>query len=112
MLSPKELDNMISSIRGGRSSRPQLRELAERIRANLNPHPGGQKETNVPVMDGDVVPGMQHKYRETVLFFPTEVRRIPSVTLSRLIADWLVGSILSFLLHILLQMGAIYVRRF
>jgi hypothetical protein len=64
---------MTSSISNGHTSRTQLRGLAEQIRANLNPHPDGQKEANVPVMDGGPVPGMQHKYRETVLFFPTEV---------------------------------------
>lgn len=54
-------------------SKVALRALVESVRANLNPHPAGQKQENVPVMDGHPVPGMQHKYRETVLFFPTEV---------------------------------------
>jgi L-lysine 2,3-aminomutase len=74
MLSSKELEDMKKYVSDGQTSRIQLRDLAENIRANLNPHPGGQKETNVPVMDGGPVRGMQHKYRETVLFFPTEVR--------------------------------------
>ncbi|WP_326595040.1 KamA family radical SAM protein [Streptomyces sp. NBC_01803] len=40
------------------------------IRARLNPHPGGQLDLNVPRRDGAAVPGLQHKYRETVLYFP------------------------------------------
>jgi KamA family protein len=43
---------------------------AHAIRQKLNPHPAGQMELNVPRLAGEVVPGVQHKYRETVLFFP------------------------------------------
>ncbi|MBE7491636.1 MAG: lysine 2,3-aminomutase [Planctomycetes bacterium] len=46
-------------------------DMAKRIRLKLNPHPAGQKDLNVPrTAEGKPVPGMQHKYRETVLFFP------------------------------------------
>ncbi|GAB7355315.1 hypothetical protein MBLNU459_g5848t2 [Dothideomycetes sp. NU459] len=38
----------------------------------MNPHPANQKTENVPRLDGKELPGMQHKYRETVLFFPSE----------------------------------------
>jgi KamA family protein len=38
---------------------------------SLNPHPAGQMELNVPRLDGKPLSGMQHKYRETVLFFPS-----------------------------------------
>lgn len=41
------------------------------IRSHLNPHPGGQVEYNVPTLEGQRVPGIQHKYPETVLIFPT-----------------------------------------
>lgn len=36
----------------------------------LNPHPGDQLQANVPQLDDEPVPGLQHKYRETVLVFP------------------------------------------
>lgn len=49
----------------------QIADMAKRIQAKLNPHPAGQKELNVPrTAEGLPVEGMQHKYRETVLFFP------------------------------------------
>lgn len=54
-------------------SKAGLQHLAERIRQKMNPHPANQKTENVPFMEGEEVPGMQHKYRETVLFFPSEV---------------------------------------
>jgi len=42
----------------------------ERIRRTLNPHPAGQLTHNIPEEQGEQVQGLQHKYRETVLFFP------------------------------------------
>ena len=38
----------------------------------LNPHPAGQMELNIPRIGDEPVPGMQHKYPETVLFFPQQ----------------------------------------
>ncbi|MCZ7606145.1 MAG: lysine 2,3-aminomutase [Planctomycetota bacterium] len=48
----------------------ELAAEVKRIRYSLNPHPAGQKSLNVPHENGQPVAGMQHKYRETVLFFP------------------------------------------
>ncbi|WP_027945626.1 KamA family radical SAM protein [Amycolatopsis taiwanensis] len=48
----------------------ELSSAVRDIRARLNPHPSGQRELNVPTLDGAELPGMQHKYRETVLYFP------------------------------------------
>ncbi|MFW5645417.1 MAG: KamA family radical SAM protein [Bacteroidota bacterium] len=45
---------------------------ANEIRAQLNPHPAGQLEHNVPEIEGERLMGIQHKYRETALFFPTQ----------------------------------------
>ncbi|TMO47151.1 KamA family radical SAM protein [Pseudoalteromonas ruthenica] len=50
----------------------QVMELAQQIRNKLNPHPAGQMEKNVPELDGERVEGIQHKYKETVLFFPAQ----------------------------------------
>ena len=47
------------------------REISNKIRRELNPHPAGQQEHNVPEIDGTKLSGVQHKYRETVLFFPS-----------------------------------------
>ena len=47
----------------------QLKALAKSIQLELNPDPSGQS-ANVPLLDGHRVSGAQHKYRETVLFFP------------------------------------------
>lgn len=48
-----------------------IERAAERIRLRLNPHPAGQLTHNVPKHHGEPVPGVQHKYRETCLFFPS-----------------------------------------
>ncbi|AKJ32021.1 KamA family radical SAM protein [Caldimonas brevitalea] len=42
-----------------------------RLRLAMNPHPGGQMSHNVPLLDGNPLAGVQHKYHDTVLFFPT-----------------------------------------
>ena len=47
-----------------------LATAVNRIRMSLNPHPAGQLSHNVPTLDGRRLQGLQHKCRETVLFFP------------------------------------------
>ncbi len=49
----------------------RIRQVANSIRGELNPHPEGQLQYNVPLLDDHPVPGVQHKYRETVLVFPS-----------------------------------------
>ena len=50
----------------------QLKQLLADIRSELNPHPAGQQTDNVPVVDGVPLPGAQHKYHQTLLFFPSQ----------------------------------------
>ncbi|MDR8414564.1 lysine 2,3-aminomutase [Nonomuraea sp. 3-1Str] len=50
----------------------EINAEANRIRARLNPHPAGQMELNVPRLENEPVPGLQHKYPETVLIFPKQ----------------------------------------
>ncbi|MGA0099009.1 MAG: lysine 2,3-aminomutase, partial [Steroidobacteraceae bacterium] len=70
MLDPDDLARMMLLLR---QSAPmvELRRAANEIRLKLNPHPAGQMEHNVPRLDGVPLPGLQHKYRDTVLFFPS-----------------------------------------
>lgn len=51
-------------------SKPELKLIANKIRYELNPHPAGQKN-NIPILNDQKLTGIQHKYRETVLFFPS-----------------------------------------
>jgi len=53
-------------------SEGEIKLAAREIQARMNPHPAGQRELNAPMLDGEELPGMQHKYNETVLFFPTQ----------------------------------------
>ena len=53
------------------TNNPVYKEKINNIRMMLNPNPAGQ-EHNVPSMKGNKLNGMQHKYRETVLFFPSQ----------------------------------------
>jgi KamA family protein len=49
----------------------EIQTTADDIRLELNPHPAGQMTLNVPLMFDEPVKGVQHKYRETVLIFPS-----------------------------------------
>lgn len=69
MLQRKDFEHLRSLIRQG-ASRRELREAARPIQERLNPHPAGQVELNVPTFNDRPVPGLQHKYRDTVLLFP------------------------------------------
>ncbi|MCB9884069.1 MAG: lysine 2,3-aminomutase [Planctomycetes bacterium] len=70
MLADKDLRSMMDLLRK-QASDADLQREARRIQLSMNPHPAGQVELNVPRLEGVSLPGMQHKYRETVLFFPS-----------------------------------------
>jgi KamA family protein len=50
----------------------ELRTAVREIRMRLNPHPAGQLALNVPDLGEEPLPGVQHKYHETVLVFPRQ----------------------------------------
>ncbi len=49
-----------------------VRAEAHQVRMRLNPHPAGQLALNIPDLADGPVPGIQHKYPETVLVFPKQ----------------------------------------
>jgi len=72
MLIPEHYDKMESTLRSG-ADKKEIARVANDIRLQLNPHPAGQMELNVPQLkDGTKLYGMQHKYDETCLFFPSQ----------------------------------------
>jgi KamA family protein len=48
-----------------------IAHYAHGIRMRMNPHPAGQMTHNVPRVNDAPLQGLQHKYKETVLFFPS-----------------------------------------
>ena len=71
MLAPEQFERMEAALAADLSSR-ERKVVADEIRMELNPHPAGQMEHNMPSLDGEPLAGMQHKYRETALFFPSQ----------------------------------------
>lgn len=71
MLPPEDLQRMLALLRAD-APKPEVEEAAREIQLHMNPHPAGQVELNVPELGGRKLAGMQHKYRETVLFFPSQ----------------------------------------
>jgi KamA family protein len=69
MLLPEHYRKMEKLLQAG-AEKSEIKKAADQIRYQLNPHPAGQLQHNVPIVDGKPIYGIQHKYRETVLFFP------------------------------------------
>ncbi len=63
--------NEVNYLLNKSSSKEQISTVVNRIRTELNPNPSGQ-EHNIPLLNGTKLNGIQHKYRETVLFFPSQ----------------------------------------
>jgi KamA family protein len=69
MLKPTEFDSLAAAVKGEDAG--EIARIVDAIRSRLNPHPAGQADANVPIFHGERVPGIQHKYRETALIFPS-----------------------------------------
>jgi KamA family protein len=72
MLKAEHFEKMSTTLKNN-SDKKEIANIANEIRLQLNPHPAGQMELNVPTLkDGTKLYGMQHKYKETCLFFPSQ----------------------------------------
>ena len=71
MLLPHHFQEVADLLRSG-ADKSEIEQVANRIRLELNPHPAEQMNHNVPTLGDTRLTGMQHKYHETVLFFPSE----------------------------------------
>lgn len=69
MLSSAHYNHIDALMRAG-SDKSIIDQEVLKIRMSLNPNPAGQ-EHNVPSINGVKLSGVQHKYPETVLFFPS-----------------------------------------
>lgn len=72
MLEDAHFDEVAGLLRNN-ADKAELDHAVARIRAALNPHPAGQLALNMPRdSENEPIEGLQHKYRETVLFFPSQ----------------------------------------
>jgi len=69
MLNDVDLQRVIKLMK---EDTDRLDEEVRRIQMEMNPQPAGQLELNTPSHDGTKIKGIQHKYKETVLFFPEQ----------------------------------------
>src|SRR5690349_1977216 len=58
MLLPRHFE-VIEALRREGAPEADVRSAADMIRRDLNPHPAGQKDYNVPSLDGERLEGMQ-----------------------------------------------------
>lgn len=70
MLTRRDFETMLALVRA-EADPATVRAAARKIQMKLNPHPAGQMQMNVPIVNGEPIQGVQHKYRETTLFFPS-----------------------------------------
>ncbi|MFH0736094.1 MAG: lysine 2,3-aminomutase [bacterium] len=63
--------NLVADIYNKNLSDIEKKDIISNIRLQLNPHPAKQLSSNVPVYKGKKVEGIQHKYSETCLIFPS-----------------------------------------
>lgn len=70
MLKEEHFEKIANAILTNKS-KDEIQAIANSIRFELNPHPAGQLSVNLALLDGNVVPGIQHKYKETALVFPS-----------------------------------------
>ncbi|WP_242891626.1 KamA family radical SAM protein [Actinomadura litoris] len=62
----------LSDLLRREAPKAEVEAAAHAVRMRLNPHPAGQMELNIPSFGDGKIPGMQHKYDETVLYFPKQ----------------------------------------
>ena len=71
MLAPEHFNRIANLLRSD-ADKATVRDAAREIQQELNPHPAGQTTANVPRIGNEYLWGAQHKYRETLLFFPSQ----------------------------------------
>ena len=69
---PAYIFDAVSPLVLAGATRSEIASVVGGLRRDLNPHPSGQLTHNVPVFDRLAQTGMQHKYRETLLVFPSQ----------------------------------------
>jgi L-lysine 2,3-aminomutase len=62
----------IADLLARQAPQAAVQAAAHAVRMKLNPHPAGQLMLNVPEVGEEPLPGVQHKYPETVLIFPKQ----------------------------------------
>jgi KamA family protein len=71
MLSADDIGPIAAMLERG-APEEEIRAAARELRMRLNPHPAGQLALNTPELADEPLPGVQHKYPETVLVFPKQ----------------------------------------
>jgi L-lysine 2,3-aminomutase len=71
MLPPEDVGPIAAMLARAAPER-EIQAAAHQVRMRLNPHPAGQLALNIPAFSDEPLPGVQHKYPETVLLFPKQ----------------------------------------
>ncbi|WP_281322331.1 KamA family radical SAM protein [Flavobacterium aestivum] len=70
MLLPEDFEQL-KEVRANGTDQ-EIKDVIYNIRMKLNPHPAGQTDLNSAFINEDKLEGIQHKYRDILLFFPSQ----------------------------------------
>lgn len=70
MLLPQHYGKIAKALEQ-RKAKEEIDTIVTDIRKELNPHPASQLTANIKTLEGEIVAGLQHKYQETCLIFPS-----------------------------------------
>ncbi len=73
MLDECDFERMSALVRSD-ADKALIGQSAREIQLLQNPNPAGQMELNTPRLGEEPLHGLQHKYRESILFFPSEAQ--------------------------------------
>ncbi len=71
MIGSSQYEQIKKALNSEGSTDADIAMAVHNVRKELNPHPAGQLSSNVPSLNDQKVEGVQHKYNETVLVFPS-----------------------------------------
>ncbi|MFK3873855.1 KamA family radical SAM protein [Pseudoalteromonas rhizosphaerae] len=71
MLKSSDIERLRQLVKTN-ANKGKVNKVLTEIQEGLNPHPSGQIEFNIPEGKERSYVGLQHKYDETVLFFPSQ----------------------------------------
>ena len=64
--------NTLRNLVKSQAEKEVISRYIKDIQQSLNPHPSGQVQFNIPKVNDEPLNGIQHKYNQTVLFFPSQ----------------------------------------
>ncbi|QLY30506.1 lysine 2,3-aminomutase [Nocardia huaxiensis] len=83
-LLPAEYTELLVRLLRRNASTDEIHSAAKAILHKLDPYPIGRPDSNIPMLNGERLHGIAHRYPETVLFCPSQGRKNSARDIDRL----------------------------